>query len=86
MDSDSREVGGDDSGEDKAVKRAGASDTGDSGLKCRDVTKVEQICADEGPQHSRDKGDGRGLLGNQPEGAHCCDRDGKPGEGLRTVE
>jgi hypothetical protein len=28
------------------IKRAGASDTGDSGLKCLDVTNVEQIGAD----------------------------------------
>ena len=33
------------------------SDTGDSGVKCLDVTKVEQIGADQGTQHSRDKGD-----------------------------
>ena len=35
------QIGRDDSGEDNAIKRAGASDTGDSGLKCLDVTKVE---------------------------------------------
>ena len=41
-----REVGGDDAGEDNAIERAGASDAGDSGLKCLDVAKVEQIGAD----------------------------------------
>jgi len=66
LDSDSREVGRDDAGEDNAVKRAGASDAGDSGLKCLNVTEVEQIGVDEGTQHSRDKGDLRRLFGNRP--------------------
>lgn len=55
------QIGRDDAGEDNAIERTGAADTGDSGLKLFDVTEVEQIRADEGPQHSRDKGDLRRL-------------------------
>jgi hypothetical protein len=73
-DSDSREVGRDDSGQDNAIERAGASDTGDSGLECLDVAEVEQIGADEGTQHPCDKSDLRRLFGNQLNGAHGCDR------------
>jgi hypothetical protein len=41
------------------------SDTGDSGVKCLDVTKVEQIGADQGTQHSRDKGRLRRIRSQQ---------------------
>jgi hypothetical protein len=68
------EVGGDDSGEDYAIKGSGASDAGDSGLKCFDVAKVKQIRADEGTQHSRYKGGLWRLFGDQPKGAYGCDR------------
>ena len=49
------QIGGDDSEEHDTIKRAGSSDTDDSGLKCLDITEVEQVGADERIQHSRDE-------------------------------